>query len=261
MTLHKLDSRLLLLGEHCYLDSTDDCYFTHLYECRRRVGVRSEILALKRNQTSAIMYFTRELSSALPSKWASGYTFVPMPPASGLSSPVKSIVKELPVKDTRDLLLQNVDTPCSHNGWRLSPVERVEFLVVNELATHPKPRAVVIVDDVLTTGAHYRASKKVLRTRWPGLNVLGLFIARVCSRTKGRCCLEEKRQNVTGCCLGQPCPDTPGATWFPEQCRTSAERVHLGLNPHADSKDAGCSVETIRSSPRTVGDCLGGTIV
>jgi hypothetical protein len=204
MTLHKLNSRLLLLGEHCYLDSTDDCYFANLYECRRRVGARSQILALKRNQTSAIRYFTQQLSAALPEKWASNFTFVPMPPAAGLLNPVRSIVKELAVEDTRDLLLQNVSTPCSHNGWRLSPAQRAEFMIVNELAAHPKPEAVVVVDDVLTTGAHYRASKEVLRMRWPGLSVLGLFIARVCSRSKGRCYFEEERQDVTDCCLGDP---------------------------------------------------------
>ena len=65
-----------------------------------------------------------------------------------------------------------------------------------------------MVDDVLTTGAHYRAAKKVLRMRWPGLNVLGLFIARVCSRRKGRCYFEEKRQDATNCCLGQPHPNS-----------------------------------------------------
>ncbi len=35
-----------------------------------------------------------------------------------------------------------------------------------------------LFDDVLKTGAHYRAASAVLRQAFPGVRVIGLFIAR-----------------------------------------------------------------------------------
>lgn len=37
---------------------------------------------------------------------------------------------------------------------------------------------VAVVDDLLTSGAHFRAAKRVLTRRFPGIEVVGLFLAR-----------------------------------------------------------------------------------
>jgi hypothetical protein len=34
------------------------------------------------------------------------------------------------------------------------------------------------LDDVLTTGAHFRAAKRVLHARFPQAQIIGLFVAR-----------------------------------------------------------------------------------
>lgn len=193
MRLRRIDRRLLLLGEHCYLDSTDECYFCELYECSRQPGIKPTILSLKRNLNFAITYFAQQLGQALPREWAANYTFVPMPPAAGPPRQVRSMVNQLTVSDARDLLLQRCDTPRSHDGWRLSPHQRERLLVVNELAVDPEPNAIALVDDVLTTGCHYRAAKMTLRRRWPRLRILGIFLARVCGQRGNRCCRD-------GCC-------------------------------------------------------------
>jgi hypothetical protein len=40
------------------------------------------------------------------------------------------------------------------------------------------PRAIGLFDDVLATGAHYRASSGLLKAAFPGVCVIGFFIAR-----------------------------------------------------------------------------------
>jgi hypothetical protein len=42
----------------------------------------------------------------------------------------------------------------------------------------PQPRVFGLFDDVLTTGAHYRAAAAVLQRAFPEVRIIGLFIAR-----------------------------------------------------------------------------------
>jgi len=202
--LYQLNWRLLLLGEHCYLDTGDECYFTDEYECRHRQGIKPQILSLKRGNMSAITGMAEELALALPPEWAAGYTFVPMPPSSGAASPLRSLIRRLPVRDIRDLLVQVRDTPPSHDGWRPTPEQRVRLMTLNELEVDPEPRALVIVDDVLATGSHFRAAKMLVRQRWPNMRVIGLFLARVCLRLKGSCYVDGAGEgNGSACRLTQ----------------------------------------------------------
>lgn len=180
MKLRRLDPHTLLLGEHSYLDATDECYFMGSYQCRRRTGFKPVILALKRGYGPAVSSLAEHLGRALPSDWALTYTFVPIPSSSGTVGGVKLMVNQLPVCDKRELILQDGQTPASHNGWRLTPRQRQDLLVLNELVVEPPPQGVVIVDDVLATGAHFRASKSVIHSRWGHVRVIGLFIGRAC---------------------------------------------------------------------------------
>jgi len=200
MTLHKLNWRLLLLGEHCYLDSSDECYFLDLYECRCRRGNKPVIIQLKRRDDSAVAYAAEQLASSLPPEW-SHHTFVPMPPCYGKLSAVRDIVRRLPVTDVRDLLAQRRGTPSSHDGWRPTPVERSFLMQLDETQANPKPSTMIIVDDVLTTGSHFRAAKTVVRRRWPEVRVIGLFLARVCSRRKQGCFQEAAGRGNGAACI------------------------------------------------------------
>lgn len=178
MTLYKIGWQTLLI-EHCYLDLTDECYFLAEYHRSDRDGIKSRILSLKQGHAWAIGNLAQQMASAVPGEWAASYTFVPMPPSSGSISPLHSMVHELHVRDARELIRQVCDTPSSHNGWRPMPEQRAKLLEMDGLKVNPKPQAVVIVDDVLATGSHFRAAKMVVCERWPQMRVIGLFIARV----------------------------------------------------------------------------------
>jgi predicted amidophosphoribosyltransferase len=43
---------------------------------------------------------------------------------------------------------------------------------------NPPPQAIGLFDDVLTTGAHFRAASNILQKAFPGVRVIGVFIAR-----------------------------------------------------------------------------------
>ena len=188
--LHKLNRRLLLLGEHCYLDSSDECYFAGLYECRRQRGIKALVVSLKQGNRSAILDASSQVASALPPDWAQHHTFVPMPASAGDGGAAKAVVRNLPVADARYLLVQKADTRPSHYGSRLAPIQRAALMALDERQADPRPTAVVIVDDVLTTGCHFRAAKMLVRQKWPGMRVIGLFLARACARHQAFCYLE-----------------------------------------------------------------------
>jgi len=187
MNLHRLSPSLLLLGEHCYLDTTDECYFVSLYECSHKQGAKPAILRLKQNHRATITYFATQLSSCLPDEWSGTFTFVAIPSSSETHRAVRSIGAQLDVADFRDLIMQTGPTPSSQKGGRIPPSLRQELLAIRESATEPMPKALVVMDDVLTTGSHYRAVKQLLRCRWPGIRVVGIFLARVCSRRRRPC--------------------------------------------------------------------------
>jgi orotate phosphoribosyltransferase len=55
-------------------------------------------------------------------------------------------------------------------------------MTLHEREVDPEPEALVIVDDVLATGSHFRAAKKIVRKKWPHMRVIGVFLARACWR-------------------------------------------------------------------------------
>ena len=61
----------------------------------------------------------------------------------------------------------------ARTGLGLAGGERLD-----ERLAEPAPDTIFIVDDVLTTGCHYKAVKQVLQRRFPDATIRGLFVAR-----------------------------------------------------------------------------------
>jgi predicted amidophosphoribosyltransferase len=60
----------------------------------------------------------------------------------------------------------------------LRPAERAAHYSVDESLAHPAPDVIVLFDDILTTGCHFKAMELVLKERFPDVEILGLFLAR-----------------------------------------------------------------------------------
>lgn len=201
MRLHSVRKYLLFPDQHRYLSCADECYFADVYQCNERLGIRSAILSLKRSNKFAVAYFAEHLRAALKPEWESDCTFVPMPSSSGDRNNVRSILHHMMLRDCRDMLIQSCPTPPAHRGWRLAPRDRAELFSINVALCDPRPSTVVIFDDVLTTGSHFRAAKMALRRKWPDLYVIGLFLARVCSYRE-RCHAVRLQASRPSCLMG-----------------------------------------------------------
>lgn len=79
----------------------------------------------------------------------------------------------------RDLLWQDGSREvAAHQGDRPDPGTLAGLLRVDERLCLPAPRAIGVFDDVLVTGSSFKAAKRVLQQRFPGVRVVGLYLAR-----------------------------------------------------------------------------------
>lgn len=86
--------------------------------------------------------------------------------------------REEPV-DVRELLVQEVNLEASHlTQERPSIQELVESMRIDEALLEPRPRAILLVDDVITNGSHLRAAKQLLEPLLPGVPIGLLVLAR-----------------------------------------------------------------------------------
>ena len=76
---------------------------------------------------------------------------------------------------------QRASTNASHEvgpGDRVTLEELLDVYEIDETIVEPAPGQMAIVDDVLTAGTHYRAMHTILSQRFPGVPLVGIFIAR-----------------------------------------------------------------------------------
>jgi hypothetical protein len=80
----------------------------------------------------------------------------------------------------KELIVQTESLDPFHGGTRISPAELAGFYEIDEdVCGDEPPKVIVVFDDMLTTGSHFKAAKAVLNARWPDIPVAGIFLARV----------------------------------------------------------------------------------
>ena len=191
----------LTRSDHHYLDEDDSCYFIGEYTSSagyQHSVTNQLIFNLKkgmdrRNQPdwrykdAAIKKAAQTIEKVLIESALNELTFVPIPPSKIRGDPahddrmlriVQAIRPSKPV-DARELIIQTESTDAMHaSETRLSPDQIEALYRINGGLVTPTPTVVVLVDDVLTTGAHFKAAQSVLRKQFPGVPVFGLFVAR-----------------------------------------------------------------------------------
>jgi hypothetical protein len=80
--------------------------------------------------------------------------------------------------DVRELVLQRNSLPSFHESQRLAVQDLLREYEIDESKANPTPQWIGVFDDVLTVGTHFVAMKRILSTRFPGIRIQGLFIAR-----------------------------------------------------------------------------------
>jgi predicted amidophosphoribosyltransferase len=189
-------------GDHYHLTSDDTCYYLFEYTSHRDYsfsGTNNLISNLKKKpslasqasykyKARAINECASHLASTLNPNWLKNSTLVPVPGSKALGHPdyddrVERICRTIcqPSPDVRQLVTQTTSTNASHEvsaGERVTVSELLDAYSINWNVASPTPRAIAIVDDVLTAGTHYRAMHTMLTNHFPTVPLVGIFIAR-----------------------------------------------------------------------------------
>lgn len=186
--------------DHYWLTDEDRCYFLGEYTARQGYGYsRTNQLIWNFKKTldrrgrpewrykeQAIQQAAARFRNALgedPPAWA----FVPVPPSKARTDPLHDdrltrMLRAIWPKrntDVREMIVQAKSTKAAHGSDdRPTPEDLQDRYHIDNDLTTPEPTVIAIVDDVLTTGAHYRATRAILADRFPNAQIRGLFLAR-----------------------------------------------------------------------------------
>jgi len=198
LRLTKVDT---LAPDHWYLAEADMCFFLGEYTTGggyQFSPTNQLILNLKKSvdrrgrrewhhKERAIQEVAAALRAALQ-ELLDRITFVPIPPSKAKDHPlyddrmtqVCKAVRPRPPADVRELIVQRVSTPAAHESpIRPTPQDIAALYEVDIPLAHSPPGDVIcIVDDVLTTGAHFVAAQSLLKRQFPATPVIGVFVAR-----------------------------------------------------------------------------------
>lgn len=116
-------------------------------------------------------------------------TWVPMPPSKIKSDPhydnrllrvllkMQEIEKSL---DIRELILTKSNREAAHNPGAVRPKvqDHIENFILNSALKNPPPEAIILFDDIITSGSHFKAAKTMIKNAFPEIPAIGLFVAR-----------------------------------------------------------------------------------
>ena len=197
--LTKIDD--LTRPDHSYLSATDQCYFLGEYTARRGYAFSATnhlIFNLKkgidrrdrpewRYKGQAIQRAAEALRTALNDKAQQTLTFVPVPPSKAKNDPLYDdrLVQVLDgiwpgqSVDVRELVVQPQSSDAAHDRQdRPSPAQIEARYRIDRQLLRPSPRIIAILDDMITTGAHFVAVRNILRREFADVPVMGIFVAR-----------------------------------------------------------------------------------
>ena len=191
----------LALPDHSFLSADDVCYYLGEYTAQKGYSysaTNSLISNFKKDldrkgtlqwryKEEAIQQVAAIFRRAIKETALKSLTFVPVPPSKSKDDPMyddrltqmlRAIDGSINL-DIREIVVQDVSTTAAHlSDDRPRPDDLMDVYSLDESLTEPAPKNIAIVDDLLTTGSHFRAMKTVLASRFDSAHIMGLFIAR-----------------------------------------------------------------------------------
>ncbi|WP_140636172.1 hypothetical protein [Methylibium rhizosphaerae] len=188
---------------HYYLAPDDECYFLHEFTARKGFGFspgNQFIFNFKKSPTKRLEAQYQHKVKAI--RWAiatyrsifdqvagvyEGATFSPIPPSKASDHAeyddrmwqVVSGICEGKGADARELIRQRGSYEASHLGGEAgSRIKPTQLQGLYELPGGPPKALVMLFDDVLSAGCHFRAAKSAILAAYPATRVVGFFLAR-----------------------------------------------------------------------------------
>jgi len=190
-------------GDHYYLTPDDSCFFLHEFTARKGYGhspanqfiFNFKKSPLKQNEghyhykrqaiEQAIRTY-RQLFDQAPNIYREA-TFTPIPSSRLPGDPAYDdrmwqVVQGVCAgkgADARELIVQTQAYEAAHlQGPEGSRIKPDELRAIYRLNPPPPKSTVVVFDDVLSAGSHFRAVKSTILAAYPGTTVYGMFLAR-----------------------------------------------------------------------------------
>lgn len=187
-------------ADHTFIRADDRCLFLREYTSHKSYSyseTNSCVSNLKKKKgqggyqykAPAIERCAREMADALNPDWLKTATLIPVPPSKWKRDPayddrMLQVCRRIAARsriqvDIRELVVQTRSLQAAHEAdARPTVADLLEVYEIDEALTQPKPKAIGIVDDVLTAGTHFRAMCHMIEPRFHGVKITGLFWAR-----------------------------------------------------------------------------------
>lgn len=218
-----LPDRLTLIdetnrGDHPFLDEEDRCFFFGEYfagksykggptnqlvfnfKCKPSVASAHAGRAHYKGQ--AIQAIAAAMRRVIGQQKADRYTWVPIPPSKAVGDPdyddrmirtLRLAFKDFGA-DIRPLVRQSASTPADHEQQERLSRQALRAVLEVDLAclqAAPLREGIILVDDVLNSGKHFKECQYRLRQAIPAdVGIAGIFVAR-CVHQDARADFEE----------------------------------------------------------------------
>lgn len=192
----------LLRSDHSYLEPTDECYFLGEYTPRQGFSfspTNDFVLNFKKRpgergqqyKAAAIEIASKTFGNVINGDYLRQSVLVPVPPAKHRDDPkyddrILRMVSGIVPKNgrpneliVRELVVQKKSLQSAHeSAARLKPEEIAAECHVNAKIIKSPPTSIAIFDDVVVTGARFKATQLLLLKKYAGVRIVGFFIAR-----------------------------------------------------------------------------------
>lgn len=181
-----------------YLNSDDSCYYFLDYKPNSGFEANSLVFNFKKDlsfknhpswyyRNEAIKEFAKMINNMFLNINKNKFDIIPMPTSKPKNSTefnnrlLQTMEELLKLDNSYNILFDCFDVrdnlvPAHHNGTR-NPNDLEQEILFYPPNFHNKN--IVLIDDVLTTGGHFKACKNILLKKLdPNINVIGLFLAK-----------------------------------------------------------------------------------
>jgi hypothetical protein len=186
-------------AEHAFIRAEDEVYYFHDYhpgrgrdggpgnqlilDLKTDVDAARSVAWHRRRKRLATAACADLLKAAWPVTWGKDSYAAPVPPSQLRGDPsfdarLPRILNQAGLRWT-DCVTQIHPLQRTHaSEVRPDIATLVDAYGVDELFAPAAPKRLIVVDDVLTAGRHFRAMDQVLRATFPDTEIIGLFLAR-----------------------------------------------------------------------------------